>query len=186
MSDKIEKLKKLRIQIRKFNDTLAYYQTLFDADKEIDEWEFKQLNDLQAKIDSIRAKIDKEIKKLSSKEALENSYHSLKEEIRDQLSQEDDVIDSEMIDDVPIDVLRKTNRDGLKITLHSAFWSEKFMDWLSKNHAVCAEELVMEVMRINKKSYKDKASYRHAVQQYECKGSLVLCTIKVQIFVGYN
>lgn len=173
MSDKIEKLKKLRIQIRKFNDTLAYYQTLFDADKEIDEWEFKQLNDLQAKIDSIRAKIDKEIKKLSSKEALENSYHSLKEEIRDQLSQEDDVIDSEMIDNMPIDVLRKTNRDGLKITLHSAFWSEKFMDWLSKNHAVSAEELVMEVMRINKKSYKDKASYWHAVQQYECKGSLV-------------
>ena len=173
MSDKIEKLKKLRIQIRKFNDTLAYYQTLFDADKEIDEWEFKQLNDLQAKIDSIRAKIDKEIKKLSSKEALENSYHSLKEEIRDQLSQEDDVIDSEMIDNMPIDVLRKTNRDGLKITLHSAFWSEKFMDWLSKNHAVSAEELVMEVMRINKKSYKDKASYLHAVQQYECKGSLV-------------
>ena len=173
MSDKIEKLKKLRIQIRKFNDTLAYYQTLFDADKEIDEWEFKQLNDLQAKIDSIRAKIDKEIKKLSSKEALENSYHSLKEEIRDQLSQEDDVIDSEMIDNMPIDVLRKTNRDGLKITLHSAYWSEKFMDWLSKNHAVSAEELVMEVMRINKKSYKDKASYLHAVQQYECKGSLV-------------
>ena len=150
MSDTIEKLKKLRVQVRKFKDTLAYYQTLFDADKEIDEWESNQLTELQAKIDSIQAKIDQEIKKLSPQEALKNSYNSLKEEIRAQLSQEDAVIDSEMIDDVPIDVLRKTNRDGLKITLHSAFWSEKFMDWLSENHTVSAEELVMEVIRINK------------------------------------
>lgn len=94
MSDKIEKLKKLRAQLRKYNDTLSYYQRLFEADHEIDEWEAKQLEELRIKIATIQAKIDKDLQGLTPVEVMKNAYSTTKESILDQMSDEDDVIDN--------------------------------------------------------------------------------------------
>lgn len=39
MGDQLEKLKKLRRQIRKYEDTVRYYEKLFLEDGEISTWE---------------------------------------------------------------------------------------------------------------------------------------------------
>lgn len=57
--------------------------------------------------------------------------------------------------------------------VHSAFWTEKLLDWVMENPNISAEDLVKEILRINNKDYKDSDSYKHAIKNYECVGSLV-------------
>lgn len=78
-----------------------------------------------------------------------------------------------MIKNVPVEKLKDGKIHGLKVTVHSAFWTEKFLDWVMENHNISAEDLVKEILRINKKDYKDSDSYKHAIKNYECDGSLV-------------
>ena len=175
MSD-LEKLKKLRVVIRKYEDTLAYYGKVFKDDGEIDDYEQAQLDKLGAAIIKINKEIEKRAKELNDGDKVENLYNTGVEAAADLYNTDDDIVDHSLIDNVPLSKLKSKSLDGLKVTVHSAFWTEKFLDWVMNNTDVSAEDLVREVLRINKKDYKDSDSAKHAIENYECSGSLVSVT----------
>lgn len=172
----LEQLEKLRGAIRKYEDTLEYYRKVFNDDGEIDDYEQTQLDKLDAAIIKINKEITKRVEELSDKDKVENLYNTGVEAAADLYSTEDDIVDHSLIDNVPLSKLKSKSLDGLKVTVHSAFWTEKFLDWVINNTDVSAEDLVREVLRINKKDYKDSDSAKHAIENYECSGSLVSVT----------
>lgn len=172
----LEQLKELRSTVRKCEDTLAYYSKVFKEDNEIDTYEQTQLNKLNAMIAKINEEIEKKAKELSDEDKVENLYNTGKEAASDLYNTDDDIVVHSLIDNVPVSKLKSKSLDGLKVTIHSAFWTEKLMDMISNNSSISAEELVVEILRINNKDYKDSDSAKHAIANYECSGSLVSVT----------
>ncbi|MFK7797141.1 MAG: hypothetical protein AB8E82_06780 [Aureispira sp.] len=173
MGDQLKKLKKLRKQVRKYEDTVRYYEKLFLEDGEISMWEQEQLDNLNQMLKKINTQIDCKEKELSQREAIKNTFNATKEIVFDELNTSDDVIDGSMIENVPVEKLKDGKIHGLKVTVHSAFWTEKLLDWVMEKPNISAEDLVKEILRINNKDYKDNDSYKHAIKNYECAGSLV-------------
>jgi hypothetical protein len=172
----LEKLKELRSTVRKCEDTLTYYGKVFREDNEIDTYEQNQLDKLNAMIAKINEEIENKVKDLSDKDKVENLYNTGAEAASDVYNTDDDIVVHSLIDNVPISKLKSKSLDGLKVTVHSAFWTEKLMDMISDNSSISAEELVVEILRINNKDYKDSDSAKHAIANYECSGSLVSVT----------
>lgn len=176
MSDKLEKLQKIRAVVRKYKDTLDYYNEVFLADGVIDDYEQKQIDKLNKAINRIEEELQQRMEKLSGSELLQDTQNATTEFVADAMSNEDDVVDHTLIDNIPLSKVKNSSIDGLKITVHSAFWTEKLMDMIMNDHNLGAEDIVEEIIRINKKQYKDEDSKRHAIKNYECSGSLVSVT----------
>ena len=176
MSDKLEKLKKIRATVRKYEDTLAYYKKIFLADGFIDDYEQTQINKLEHGIQAINAKLAENMKALSGSEMVQDIQNATTEFAADAMSREDDIVDHTLIDNIPLSKVLNSKIDGLKITVHSAFWTEKLLDMIMNDHTIGAEQIVEEIIRINKKQYKDESSRQHAIKNYECRGNLVSVT----------
>jgi dsDNA-specific endonuclease/ATPase MutS2 len=64
MDDQLEKLKKLRKQVRKYEDTIRYYEKLFLEDGEISTWEQEQLDNINQTLKKINKQINHKEKEL--------------------------------------------------------------------------------------------------------------------------
>jgi len=98
MSDQLDQLKKLRVQIRSYKDTLKYYKKIFEADGKIDEKEQAELNKLDELITKIEENISARQKKLNFKAKISNTFSKSKEGISDALSKKDDIVDHNLVD----------------------------------------------------------------------------------------
>ena len=97
MNKKLEKLKKYRAEVRKYEDTIRYYKLLYAADGEIDELEQERLNRLNNNLQKITCSIEKHITKLSPKQKEKNRQSRTQESLTDKVSSTDDFIHSSLI-----------------------------------------------------------------------------------------
>ena len=97
----LKELKELRAQVRKIKDTLDYYQTLFEADGEIDDYEQGQLDKLNSIIKTIEAAIDEKEEKLKGWDKTKNFVAEKTEGLKDLMSKKDDDPDHALIDERP-------------------------------------------------------------------------------------
>jgi hypothetical protein len=173
----LEELKKMRTSVRTYEDTLRYYEEIFRADGSIDDYEQTQLDKLNKGITTINKHIEAKIKELNSDELAENIYNRATEAATDFYYKDDDIVDHSLIDNIPISHLKNGKIDNLNITVHSSYWTEKFLDWLMDNDSnFSVEGIIKEILRINEKDYKDAESLKYAVENYECSGSLISVT----------
>lgn len=172
----LETLKTLRSTVRKYEDTLTYYGKVFREDNQVDTYEQAQLDKLNTLITKVNKEIERRAKELGKEEQFENLYNTGLEAASDLYSSTDDIVEHSLIDNVPISKLKSKKLDGLKVTVHSAFWTEKLLDMITSNSSISAEDLVIEILRINNKDYKDSDSAKHAIANYECSGNLVSVT----------
>lgn len=94
---KLQKLVELRTNIRKYEDTLKHYETLFKEDGKIDKQEQEKLDKLSAAIKLIVGKIDAKEKELNPNERTLNALKSNEEVKKDWSSTEDDVVDHSLV-----------------------------------------------------------------------------------------
>lgn len=169
----LEKLKELRAKVRKYQDTAEHYRALFAEDGTIDNWEQEQLDKLQATIDKVLKEIERRHQKLSSQDQMTNLYDTSREVLSDQFSSDDDIVDHKLIDPVPLEQLKTRSLDDFKLRAHTAYWTEYLLDYVMKRPDVSAEELVKELLKINKRGFKDKESLQYAIKHYDCSGSVI-------------
>ncbi|WP_052599557.1 TIGR02594 family protein [Aureispira sp. CCB-QB1] len=96
---KLQKLAKLRETIRKYEDTIRYYEKLFMADGQIDSNEQLKLNKLNTSLKKIANKIEAKEKALSSSERIKNALQSHQEGIKDWSSTKDDTVDHTLVNE---------------------------------------------------------------------------------------
>ena len=102
MNEELEKLKKLRATVRKYEDTIRYYEKLYAEDGEIDDFEQAQLNNLNKILEKVKSAIEQRIQKLSPTEEVENDNNAQQEAIQDEASTEDDIIDHALVKEKPL------------------------------------------------------------------------------------
>lgn len=90
MSEQLNKLKALRVNLRKMVDTLKHYKKLFEADGYISPEEKTALQKMDASIAKINAEIDQREDKLSFGKSISNVGSKTVEAIGDALSRKDD------------------------------------------------------------------------------------------------
>ena len=98
MSDKLEKLQKIRKQVRSYEDTLSSYEKLYIADGTIDAHEQKLLDTIKNLIKKTVAKIEEEEGKLGWVDAAKNVVNANVEAIQDWNSTEDDIVDHSLVE----------------------------------------------------------------------------------------
>lgn len=98
MAMKLQKLEKLRSNIRKYEDTLKHYETLFKADGHIDKQEQEKLDKLSAAIKLIVGEIDAKEKDLNQNERTLNALKSNEEVKEDWSNTNDDTVDHSLVD----------------------------------------------------------------------------------------
>ena len=111
MSDKLKKLKKMRAEVRKYEDTVRYYEKLYAEDGEIDEFEQEQLDNIKALIEKIKPTIEQRIQELSPTEKAENEALAQEEATKDEQSTEDDIVDHSLVKEKPLTATGELNTD---------------------------------------------------------------------------
>jgi hypothetical protein len=173
MSKTLETLKKLRAEVRKYEDTIRHYEKIFADDGTISSDEQAQLDRINELIIIVKKGIQKRAKTLSVKNQQINKKNAEKERIQDANSTTDDVIIDGLMDEEAIKEFKSGKLDGLHVEVHSAYQTGVLLDWFMENYDVSAEELVKKIITINEKGFKDDDSTVHAILNYEYEGSLV-------------
>ena len=93
-----KKLKELRAKVRKYEDTYKHYEKLFLADGIIDAEEKAALDKLKSSTKAILAKIEEHEQKLGWFGKMRNHASEIKENIQDDLSDTDDIVDHSLVD----------------------------------------------------------------------------------------
>jgi uncharacterized protein (TIGR02594 family) len=97
MASKLEKLQKIRAAVRKYEDTLVHYESLFKADGTVDANEQALLDKLRGTIQRTVAEIDVREKALSQSEQQENALNANEEQKADWKNTDDDVVDHSLM-----------------------------------------------------------------------------------------
>ncbi len=94
----LKQLKALRAQVRKYKDTLDYYEKLFREDGIIDNKEQAQLDQLNASIERIRNNISERETKLNFGNKVVNRFSAVTEGVGDFINQKDDIVNHSLVD----------------------------------------------------------------------------------------
>lgn len=97
MSKLLKQLKTLRGQVRKYKDTLAYYEKLFNEDGVIDDQERSKLDRLNAAIQKIEDNVIQRQQKLKLGGKIVNKVNETTENIGDSLRKRDDIVDHSLV-----------------------------------------------------------------------------------------